>query len=229
MKKVLALAVTAMMAFTAQALNYTWEQAADGATSWGGLSSKPYSISANTSGTIAANITYGSTLGSGTVLSICHNNSTNVFSVYVDANGNYSLKQNGSTVSATTTTTGTAATAVAGETQLVALSLYRESGSSLGKLEFSVNGNSVALWEGVAVTSGCPIYWLDWGSLPGGAGSDAYTGSATYDVWHTTGSGEVAFMSPATIKSEIAALPEPTAVALLALGVAGLALKRKVK
>lgn len=217
----LTLALGALFAATAQAVTYTWTQVADGAASAG--SQQALNLYANSSVTYAASITYGAAVGSGTLLSIGKGSNSCLFSVGLDASGNYVLT---TSTSGGTLTAGTTVAAAADKRQTVALSCYRSSGTQMGTVVLSVDGVVVATLTSATITSG-PIKWAEWGRKVGNA--DAYTGSAEYDAWFTQGDGQDYLLDAATIQKEVDGLliPEPTALALLALGAAALALRRR--
>lgn len=215
-----ALALAAIVG-SAQAVTMNWTKIADGVTTAGSVDS--LGVWADRSATYAATITYGATLGTGTVLSIGRDGSSNIFSATLDASGNYTLTVDGAT--AGTSTAGTTVAAKAGASQIVALSFYRSAGNVMKTVELSVDGVVVMTLSDYAITTG-PMNWAEWGRKVGNV--DAYTGSATYNAWLTNGDRNSALMDAVAIKNDIASLPEPTALALLALGVAGLALRRKV-
>lgn len=210
----------------AHAVNITWTQFADGATSAGKVAdrNKVYVI-ANTSATVAAAITYGGSIGTGTVLSFGGWASSQAsFSVGIDENGHYTLTTNRPVNGVSSTNN---ISAVAGETQILGLSIYRNSGTNMSKIELSVNGEVAASLTNVSLSSGY-LERIAWGMDI--YDKNAYTGEAEYDVWYSDETSGASYaLDAATIESEVAALlPEPTALTLLALGVAGLALKRKV-
>ncbi len=217
MKKVLALAAAAMMAFSVQAVTTGWTEVTTETTrSSAGHKDLCYSVAANGNGTVAALVTYSGTIGTGTVLA-ASKGAQYILSIGIDEDGNYVI---GSDKATLTTTTKVAASGQ----QILGIAFHRKNGTVMGDIEFSVDGVVIGTASGTPISTG-PMSWTVWGKDRNDTAATLYSGSATYDVWAINQK-----LDAATIKSDITAkaLPEPTVVALLALGVAGLALKRKV-
>ncbi len=225
MKRLLCLATALFAALSVQAITANWTHvtpngpSAPGAGSGFGLSG-----TSDRSATLAAAITYGGSVGSGVVLSFGVGGPARNLNATVDATGKYALTY-GSAMddSGFALTPGEDVFAKAGGTQIVALTARDNNGSMT--IQMSVDGKVIATMTSMD-TAG--FGKTQWGSAVGG-GHPSYSATATYDVWMVTGTGGDAYLDADTIKKDITALslPEPTALALLALGVAGLALRRK--
>ena len=180
-RKLLTLTLAALAFGATQAANINWETAVS-ATSSAGSSNQYIDVYAGAAATVAASITYGVSIGTGTVLSIGASLDNKTFSVQIGENGVYTLTAHGANGTPTITTVGSA-TAVANATQTVALSIVRGSNQSTTVI-LSVGGVEVAKIENHTISMG-PIQWTEWGRRVGN--QDAYSGDATYTATYYTG------------------------------------------
>ena len=186
------------------------------------------SIWNNTQGTYAAIFYTGATLGSGTVLSTGSNNlgKNNQFTLGI-SEGQWTVALHGLNNSSVSYVDGANLAVKANTQYILGFSIVRGDGTAT--VEISVNGTAIATATG---TCSGPIGSWAWGQRVAadgaGWGLDAYTEDARYEVFVLPAEVENATaLAAADLAAEIALLPEPTALALLALGVAGVALRRR--
>ncbi len=189
-------------------------------------------LKVNDSSTFALAATFGQSLGTGVIFAAgARSTGTdkalrnfNRFTVTVNEGGTLTLTIAGSSLTDTATKTTDTAVVSAGLQTTIGLALARD-GSHSTSATLYVGGVEVATLT--KIISGGPINTFAWGSNFDAEGS-AYSGDMTYATAalydpQDTGNQSAGLLSG----DQIATLPEPTALALLALGVAGLALKRR--
>lgn len=126
----------------------------------------------------------------------------------IDGNGNWGVRDNQGWNNVTTTVHNTVA-ATAGE-YLIGISMKTENGTTT--IDISVNGTAIVTFTGT-LTGTTGIVQLKWADAYVDPDRAGFTVGATADNALTV--------------EQIAQLPEPGALALLALGLAGLALRRR--
>ena len=248
MRKMMLAAMAAMAVGAAQAVTVNWTdmtaQAKDQGTHEG------ITLNVGESLTIAAKMTYGATLSTGAILSFGHSFSEGAsegtsmsVAAKLVSNGVYTLTAYSNILSdswSNLSSSDSSIQAIPGSEQLVALSVKRESPNRL-TVRLSVDGVEAATLSCEPSSESAFGFFRVGGVVGDGqfgySSSDGYNSDGTEGaglsvngVWIASSEGVDAFLDAATIKREVEALgvPEPTALALLALGVAGLALRRRV-
>lgn len=256
MKRTLALllAILALGAAHAVSVPWEWQTVVTDQTSAGGWGNSTATNSArlglveNSSVSVAAAVTFGDTIGSGALL--CVGGAVHTISFeFIVQNGQYVAKYTEAYTNRETTarTDGenwhtiaeTGIEAKANGTQVLGISIKR--GAQDGEnarfdVVFSIDGKEVATFSGTLYKPE-QMGWIQYGALTGG--KNRYT-DGTYSMDIVTSpyadnivQGDGAYLdawdlyASACEELDIAILPEPTALALLALGVAGIALRRR--
>lgn len=221
MKKLLALALVALLASASQAVTTVWSDSGT-YTSSGSSTGFTANIYGTCSGLLTATITLDETYasdGTTNVLSLTNGTATNGNYAYVtltsNSNGSYTLGfvSHSHPTNGATQTVSSDVLLSAGDTAQIGLYIDRSSGYTVN---LYYNGEVVATYTGTTGYNG-PLSQLSWTASSSLIVSDmtVYQGTSTTDAT-TLQTMAIAYSTP-----------EPTALALLALGVAGLALKRR--
>ena len=178
MKKAFLLTLALFCTAALQAVTLTWTQDANATNSSGSV--ETLGVWANRSATVGVAITYGTSIGTGSVLAVGRAVNSNIFNATINSAGNYELTINGATGG--TLIKGATVAATASSEQIVTLTFYRGTGTKMNSLELAVDGVIIATLANYTITTG-PMNWIEWGRSVGGV--NVYSGSATYSVWHT--------------------------------------------
>lgn len=155
MKKVMTFALAVFFVSSVQAITWTKYAGASGSVE------TSQTIYADSSGTIAALISYGAEVGSGTLFSLRRNDADTEFGqvlVGINEDGYYTLTiSNASTITTTTQ-------AQANTTDAIVISVYRLSYNYISNVNLYVNGELLFSATNRYNTASGPMKYLTWGT-----------------------------------------------------------------
>ncbi len=201
MKKVMMFAVMALMAVSAQAVSIEWDGEAFNNTAFSITKGQSFSVVvAGTAGASGGGAMFTVKQGSSSEVGFRRSNATTWWTFKDGANNKVSSDQT-----------------IAGGEKYVFAMIFTQGETALN-VDYYANGSAVGstTWGSLDVINFTATSWND-------ASYFDTTSAAIYNGALTTDNMDY------LVTNNTAVLPEPTALALLALGVAGVALKRKMK